>query len=135
MTQPRKATAHFKFAKTTSARSQTLIIFTYMAEIPAPLNVYDTHWSKAFLSAPQRPAGLPVPNSTHSYWLHPSSQVNPLAKEGSEGPLTQDADICIVGAGITGVSAAYHFANALSGSGSGNLKVVILEARDFCALL
>lgn len=72
--------------------------------------------------------GLPVPNPTHSFWID-SPQANPLAKEGSSGPLTRDADVCIIGAGITGVSSAYHLARNL---GTGKM-VVILEARDFCS--
>jgi hypothetical protein len=71
--------------------------------------------------------GLPVPNPTHSFWID-SPHANPLAKEGSSGPLTKDADVCIIGAGITGVSSAYHLAQKL---GTGK-TVVILEARDFC---
>lgn len=71
--------------------------------------------------------GLPVPNPTRSFWID-SPHANPLAKEGSSGPLTEDADICIIGAGITGVSSAYHLAQNL---GTGK-TVVILEARDFC---
>jgi glycine/D-amino acid oxidase-like deaminating enzyme len=51
--------------------------------------------------------------------------------------LTEDADICIIGSGITGVSAAYHLAKQLEPKIAGNdvnlvRKVVILEARDFC---
>ena len=49
------------------------------------------------------PAGLPVENPTPSFWTSSSPDANPLASEGSEGPLTQDADICIIGSGITGV--------------------------------
>ena len=71
--------------------------------------------------------GLPVPNPTHSFWID-SPHANPLAKEGSSGLLTKDADVCIIGAGLTGVSSAYHLARNL---GTGK-TVVILEARDFC---
>lgn len=82
-----------------------------------------------------RPANLPSANPTRSFWTHSSSNANPLAREGSYGPLTTDADICIIGSGITGISVAYHLAEAV-----GNqtidldvpLRVVILEARDFC---
>lgn len=50
------------------------------------------------------PAGLPVDNPTRSFWTSSASDANPLATEGSEGLLTQDADICIIGSGITGES-------------------------------
>ena len=50
------------------------------------------------------PAGLPVENPTPSFWTSSAPDANPLAFEGSEGPLTRDADICIMGSGITGGS-------------------------------
>lgn len=51
-----------------------------------------------------------------------------MAKEGSDGPLINDADLCIIGSGITGISAAYH----ISKMSEKPMKLVILEARDFC---
>ncbi|EJC99722.1 DAO-domain-containing protein [Fomitiporia mediterranea MF3/22] len=102
----------------------------YRPDLPVPLNEHAEH--QIFFEAAHHlrdsPASLPVPNSTHSFWLHPSKEVNPLAKEGSEGPITSDADICIIGSGITGVSAAYHLSKSAP-----EKKVVILEARDFCS--
>ncbi|KAG6815243.1 hypothetical protein H0H93_010465, partial [Arthromyces matolae] len=74
---------------------------------------------------------LPVPNSTHSFWIN-SPGANPLAKEGSEGELTVDADVCIIGSGITGVSVAYHLAKSLALLEDGQITAVVLEARDFC---
>lgn len=62
-----------------------------------------------------------------------------LAAEGSEGELTADADVCIIGSGITGVSAAWHLVERLKkreGEGEGEgLDIVVLEARDFCAFI
>ena len=75
------------------------------------------------------PAKLPVPTPTPSFWIN-SPHANPFAKEGSTGELTNDADVCIIGSGITGVSVAYHISNAIQKRGA--CKVVILEARDFC---
>jgi FAD dependent oxidoreductase len=77
---------------------------------------------------------LPVPNSTHSFWMHGAPGVNPLARVGSTGSLTADADICIIGSGITGVSVAYHLSKLLGGDATLQraLNIVILEARDFC---
>ena len=80
------------------------------------------------------PASLPSTNPTRSFWLSPDA--NPLAREGSEGPLTADADICIIGSGLTGVSVAYHLSEAIKHHAlpvlDRPLRVVILEARDFC---
>lgn len=100
----------------------------YFPHIPVPLNEFDTHQALFNNIKAGEPASLPVSNSTHSFWLHPSKEVNPLAKEGSDGPLINDADLCIIGSGITGISAAYH----ISKMSEKPMKVVILEARDFC---
>ncbi len=80
------------------------------------------------------PAGihaLPVANMTSSFWLNSSANPNPLRNVGSDGPLTPDADVCIIGSGLTGVSAAYHLSQSEIAS---HLKVVVLEAREFCEL-
>ncbi|TFK48504.1 FAD dependent oxidoreductase [Heliocybe sulcata] len=103
-----------------------------MSTFPVPLNLLAD--AQLALTQPTEypPASLPVPNPTKSYWLHGESGVNPLASEGSEGPLTADADICVIGAGITGVSTAYHLSKLVRNPVR-PLKVVILEARDFCS--
>ncbi|KAH9852000.1 FAD dependent oxidoreductase [Lenzites betulinus] len=102
------------------------------AVLPVFLNVFAQQ--QAVLEGPaqsSQAASLPVPNPTKSFWLD-TPDANPLAKEGSDGPLTADADIVILGSGITGVSAAYHLSRLLSATDQ-PLKVVILEARDFCS--
>jgi hypothetical protein len=80
---------------------------------------------------------LPVSNSTKSFWTHGEPDANPLATEGSTGTLTADADVCVIGSGITGVSAAYHVAQGLERDSAGDsekAKVLVLEAREFCTL-
>ncbi|CAK5283905.1 unnamed protein product [Mycena citricolor] len=80
-----------------------------------------------------RPADLPHSMPSHSFWTH-SPGANPLAGEGSTGLLTSEADVCIIGSGITGVSTAYHLARAVEqGSVDKGLRAVVLEARDFCS--
>ncbi|KAI9455035.1 FAD dependent oxidoreductase-domain-containing protein [Russula earlei] len=78
---------------------------------------------------------LPVSNSTPSFWMAGAPGVNPLARVGSTGTLTADADICIIGSGITGVSVAYHLSKLFGDNVTlrDPLSVVILEARDFCS--
>jgi hypothetical protein len=84
-----------------------------------------------------KPADLPVSNPTYSFWTD-SPGANPMATEGSTGALTGEADVCIIGSGITGVSAAYHLATAVQRGaipvphGQSELRAVVLEARDFC---
>ncbi|TFK25830.1 DAO-domain-containing protein [Coprinopsis marcescibilis] len=79
------------------------------------------------------PVSLPVNNPTKSFWTD-SPGANLLATEGSHGELTAEADVCIIGAGITGVSAAYHLSGELGDLVSSPKRtVVVLEARDFCS--
>ena len=80
------------------------------------------------------PVGLPVPNPTRSFWID-----TPVADSlETEGDLCTDVDICIIGSGITGVSAAYHLSNLFAlesdntSSNRSPTRAVILEARDFC---
>ena len=81
-------------------------------------------------------AGLPVPNWTKPYWLKDAHDMSPAPNEGSEGSLTDDADICVIGSGISGVATVYHLGRQLAQSSEGDIaspvKVVILDARDFC---
>lgn len=70
-----------------------------------------------------------------SFWLRDPTS-NPLACKNSSSDvvLPEEADVCIIGSGMTGVCAAYHFARRVSSSsGNDQLKVLILEARDFCS--
>ncbi|KAG2072464.1 FAD dependent oxidoreductase [Suillus decipiens] len=88
------------------------------------------------LERPIPPAKLPSRNPTRSFWIDSSPDANPLAGEGSKDPLPSEADICIIGAGITGVGVAYHLIellNTASLSVKRPLRIVILEARDFCS--
>ncbi|KAJ4464376.1 FAD dependent oxidoreductase [Lentinula aciculospora] len=81
-------------------------------------------------------ASLPAANATESFWID-TPGANVLANEGSQGPLTEDADICIIGSGMTGISAAYHLAQAVETinlkESHLQVKVVVLEAREFCS--
>ncbi|PIL27976.1 hypothetical protein GSI_09920 [Ganoderma sinense ZZ0214-1] len=112
-----------------------LRLFAAMTTLPVLLNVLAHQQSVLERPVHADPAPLPVPNPTKSFWIDSAPDANPLAKHGSDGPLTHDADICIVGSGITGVSAAYHISRLLADQPPSDspLKVVILEARDFCS--
>ena len=84
--------------------------------------------------AKYKPAPLPVWSPTVPFWPARGLKDNPLAKGGSEATLTSDADICIIGTGTTGVSAAYHVVHSVAEHplGGAPVKVILLEARDFC---
>ena len=105
-----------------------------MAALPLFLNVLAEQHAALKRPVDALPPPLSVPNPTKSFWID-SPGANPLAKEGSDGQLTADADIAIIGSGITGVSAAYHLSRLFADTGSIDkpIKIVILEARDFCA--
>lgn len=80
-------------------------------------------------------SSLPVSGPTKSFWTHGTVDANPLAAEGSEGALTSEADVCIIGSGITGTSVAYHLSKLVKTARfdvKTPVSAVILEARDFC---
>ncbi|KAG1897088.1 FAD dependent oxidoreductase-domain-containing protein [Suillus fuscotomentosus] len=82
------------------------------------------------------PAKLPSRNPTRSFWIDSSPDANPLARHGSQDPLPSKADVCIIGAGITGVGVAYHLIELLNNASLSvkhPLSIAILEARDFCS--
>jgi hypothetical protein len=104
--------------------------------LPVPLNV---HIDQLTIPIRQASTGLPVPNPTKSFWQTETLDRTldgtcPASDEGSDGELTTEADICIIGSGITGVSAAYHLARhfAREDNSSKPARAVILEAREFC---
>jgi hypothetical protein len=100
----------------------------------SPLPLHDPPYDQVQATFELPSDSLPVPNSTHSFWMHGALGVNPLARVGSSGSLTTDADICILGSGLTGVSVAYHLSKLLGSDATLQraLNIVILEARDFC---
>lgn len=110
-----------------------LVAACAMATLPVPLDEWE-NLRKIFSNGRIKPAGLPSPNPTRSFWANSSPDANPLAREGSTGPLITDADVCIIGSGITGVGVAYHLSEAIGSNveRQSPLKVAILEARDFC---
>ncbi|KAK8176409.1 FAD dependent oxidoreductase-like protein [Phyllosticta citribraziliensis] len=74
-----------------------------------------------------RPAGLPVPNSTSSFWHSEPNQF--LLGHRTTDELPAEADVVIVGSGITGTSAARFLAEDDRAKGR---SVVLLEAREAC---
>lgn len=79
-------------------------------------------------------AGLPVPNSTHSYWhKDPSAK---LLGYRSTPNLPSAADTVIVGSGMTGAFAARFLKEgdqpSASSASSSSSSLVMLEAREAC---
>ena len=69
---------------------------------------------------------FPVANSTLSYWRSELHEIDSLR---STEQLPSECDVLIVGAGISGVSTAYHLLNDNPSPPS----VVLLEAREICS--
>lgn len=114
----------------TMASFLTAFALTASKATPFLLGEHDTPQytlGDVYAQGSRDPASLPVDNSTQSYWLFSEPDANPLAKVGSEGDLTTNADVCIIGSGMTGISTAYHLSRS-----DPTLSITILEARDFC---
>lgn len=72
--------------------------------------------------------GIPQLNASIPYWTIPLS---PIARQGHDVPLPSDADIVIIGSGITGTSVAKALLE--QDRGTEPLKIVMLDARDACS--
>ncbi|KNE58782.1 hypothetical protein AMAG_04334 [Allomyces macrogynus ATCC 38327] len=67
---------------------------------------------------------VPSPNPVPSFWF---PEEHPLKNFRSTPDLPRDADVAIIGSGITGASALYHLTTMAP-----HLRVVMLDARDVC---
>ncbi|KAG8909555.1 hypothetical protein FRC00_009884, partial [Tulasnella sp. 408] len=103
---------------------------TVLCDVPVRLNQGDADY-EAFVAQKPLQASLPHPNPTKSFWTDGEPGCNPLASEGSDAPIPEQVDVCIIGSGLTGVSCAYHLARMVESGATASIKVVILEARDF----
>lgn len=120
-----------------------------MSTFPLPLDSYAEFEALFQASTASGPASLPVASPTKPFWSHPglskdwpirddgsdpegAKSTNPYARSGSEGALTEEADLVIIGSGITGVSIALELSRLVRKVDNQRMKVVILEARDFC---
>lgn len=72
---------------------------------------------------------LPVPNPTTPYWR---SKLHPIDSHRSTTDLPSHSDVVIIGAGISGVSVAYHLSQADSAD-SRSPSILLLEARQVCS--
>nr|POE48976.1 putative oxidoreductase ordl [Quercus suber] len=70
---------------------------------------------------------FPVSNATVPYWR---CQLHPIDEYRSTVDLPAECDIAIIGAGMSGVAAAYHISQI---SGFSRPSMVMLEAREVCS--
>lgn len=75
----------------------------------------------------QQRATIPTPTSTTSFWHSEPNEF--LLGHRTTEELPAEADIVIVGSGITGTSAARYLAEDERAKG---LSIVLLEAREAC---
>jgi len=78
-------------------------------------------------SAPTGKASLPTANSTKSFWHSDPSKV--LLGHRTTESLPTEADVVIIGSGISGASAAHFLREDDRGK---DLNIVVLEAREAC---
>lgn len=76
--------------------------------------------------------GIPSDPTTSSFWLQ---DPHPSFAQPSSKPLPTEADVVIIGSGITGASIARTLLqnSARSSTASSHPAVVMLEARDICS--
>ena len=75
-------------------------------------------------------ASLPTTDSTASFWHSEPSEF--LLGHRTTPDLPAEADIVIVGSGITGASVARFLVEDDVRGGEGKRKVVMLDAREAC---
>ncbi|RWA14901.1 hypothetical protein EKO27_g143 [Xylaria grammica] len=77
-------------------------------------------------------AYLPVPNPTTPYWR---TELHPLDSHRSTAELPPKIDVVIIGAGISGVSVAYHLSqtDASADKPAASPSILLLEARRVCS--
>lgn len=75
--------------------------------------------------------GVPKDATTSSFWLQ---EPHPQFTDKSSAPLPAEADIVIIGSGVTGASIARTLLQSHTTSSSpSQLKILMLEARDICS--
>lgn len=75
--------------------------------------------------------GFPHPNPTLSFWLQ-GTRNNPLIGYRTTETIPANADVVVIGAGMSGAATAYHLFKGHDPVQGTLPKVVILEAREAC---
>ena len=77
------------------------------------------------------PSGLPIASPSKPYWLEKLPERLQAYRNFRSSPtLPKRANVVIVGSGMSGVSTAYHLAQATSASS--DPSVLLLDAREIC---
>ena len=76
--------------------------------------------------------GFPHPNPSLSFWLQ-GTRNNQLIGHKTTQTIPSDADVVIIGGGMSGAAIAYHLLKGQDPAGDSALpKVIIVEAREAC---
>lgn len=106
--------------------SQLSVLFSTLKSIIHDYNVI----YKRILTSP----GLPVPNASLPYWQFPKS---PIANHGADATLPVEADVVIIGSGISGTAVARtlleHPTQKQKAMSGAPINVVMLDAREACS--
>ena len=86
-----------------------------------------TEWTDNQLPSVNAMANLPSPQSTASFWHSEPSET--LLGHRTTAALPAEADVIVVGSGITGASVARYLSEDERAK---HLRVVMLEAREAC---
>lgn len=75
--------------------------------------------------------GFPHPKPNLSFWLQ-GARNDPLVGHRTTQTIPSDADVVIIGAGMSGAATAYYLFKEHDPVGGAIPKVVIIEAREAC---
>lgn len=75
--------------------------------------------------------GYPHPKPSLSFWLQ-GTRNNLLIGHRTTEKIPNDADVVIIGAGMSGAATAYHLFKGCDPAGGSLPKVVTVEAREAC---
>ena len=105
------------------------IVLAILGELKRVYEIY-----KEVLDRVSKSPGIPVENSTRSFWMDPPAKI---AQHLSELPASDDEvlDVIILGSGISGLSVARTLLDdgKNAGDDSNGIKVLMLEAREACS--
>lgn len=131
--KPTPSLQHHNLHDIYSSRPLTVFSVPSLRSYSLRFATYATYNQSAMSVKASKTAGLPSENPSKSFWhVEPSAL---LLGHRSTRNLPQEADVVVVGSGITGASVAWHLLQqngVKSVESNDGLKVVMLEAREAC---
>jgi hypothetical protein len=104
------------------------IILAILGELKRSYGIY-----KGILDRLSQSPGIPVENSTKSFWMEPPAKIAQYLSELLTGE-DEVLDVVILGSGISGLSVARTLLDGETvDERKGTVKVLMLEAREACS--